>query len=168
MKYRKIIVVGVVAAIIAACPLMAISGGFHRGGPGMGMGKGVMALLGSLDLTDAQKKGIAEILVNYRDVIGPTLDYLVNAKANLSAAIHADPMVEADVRAASGDVAYILEELNVLRAKAGAEIRPLLTADQIERLHELRTGRQEMMTERMGEIRERIDKMLEEWLALEP
>ncbi len=134
----------------------------------MDMGKGFMGPFRNLDLTDAQKKTVAEVLVKYRDVMRTALDYLMTARQNLSAAVHADPMVEEDVRAASRDVASIQEELSVLKAKASAEILPLLASEQVEQLRQNKIDRQERMAERMDKMSEWFDKMLEEWLALDP
>ncbi len=168
MEYRKVLILGIVAVMIVGSAAAATAGGFHGGGPGMDMGKGFMGPFGNLDLTDAQKRAVAEVLLKYREVFQTTIGYLMTARQNLAAAVHADPMVEADVRRVSRDVAYVQEELSVLKAKAAAEILPLLASEQVEQLRQNRTDRQERMAERMEKMSERFDKMLEEWLALEP
>ncbi len=168
MKYRKMLIPGIVAVMIVGFSLAATAGGFHGGGRVMDMGKGFMGSFRDLDLTDAQKRAVAEVLLRYRDVFQTTIGYLMTARQNLSAAVLADPMVEADVRRVSRDVAYVQEELSVLKAKAAAEILPLLASDQAEQLLQNRTDRQERMAERMDKMSERFDKMLEEWLAFEP
>ncbi len=164
MKFqKKVLTFGIIVAMVCACAFTASAKGFRGGGPGMGFG----GLIKSLDLTDAQKKGIAEVLVKYRDEIKTATDKLMTAHENLFVVILADVMIETDVRQTSQEIASIKEDMNVLKAQAVSEIRPLLTSEQIEQLKTKKGGRQEKMKERRQKMGERFDKILEEWLALE-
>ena len=124
-------------------------------------------LIKELDLTDTQKQSIAEVLTKYRDSMKAMADQHITAHEGLTDAIMADPMIETDVRQASQGIALIEEEMNALKAQITSEIRPLLTAEQIEQIKTKRIERQARMKERREEMTTRIDKVLEEWLALE-
>ena len=94
-------------------------------------------------------------------------DQRITAHEALRDAIMADPMIETDVRQASQDLASVVEEMNVLRAQVTSEIRPLLTSEQIEQVKSKRSERKAKMKERREEMSDRIDKVIEEWMALE-
>ena len=128
---------------------------------------GLGMLIKELDLTDTQKKSIAEVLTKYRDTMKAMADQRTTAHEELRDAIIADPMIETDVRQASQELASVMEEMNVLKAQVASEIRPLLTAEQIEQVKTKRSERQARMEERREEMSTRIDKVLEDWLALE-
>ncbi|MDM8551003.1 Spy/CpxP family protein refolding chaperone [Desulfobacterales bacterium HSG2] len=135
-------------------------GGPGMGGPGgFGMGRGLM----ELDLSDAQKTEVADIIKKYRDQTENAVDSLMAAKKNLDTVIHVEEFNEADVRQTFQTIASAQEELVVLMAKIFSEIRPVLTPEQIASLEERRAGRAERMKEWIKFRRSMFDR----WLGTE-
>lgn len=91
----------------------------------------VVSLMIHLNLTDAQKKEIADILKKYQESIKSDVNAVLEARKNLFDAIHADTYDENAVRATSRNAASAEEELAVLRAKIVSEIKAVLTPEQL-------------------------------------
>ena len=83
-----------------------------------------------LGLTDAQKTQAKAIFQGNRDVVKPIFTTLHTEKNNLQALIHADTVDEAAIRAETAKIAGIQADLNVNRAKVGAQFRAILTPAQ--------------------------------------
>ena len=160
---RTIKTLSMVLILVMVFSGMAIAGhgrehGFmkhHRG-----MGYGLRALL-SLDLSDAQKTEVANILKKYRDDMRTSADKLAEAKKNMGEMIHADEFNEAEIRKAFQAISPIKEELVVLRAKIISEIKPVLTPEQIETLKERKAERAEKWKGRKGNKRSKLDSWIE-------
>ena len=83
-----------------------------------------------LGLTDAQKAQAKAIFQGNKDVVKPIFTSLHTEKKNLQALIHADTIDEAAIRAETAKIAGIQADLNVNRAKVGAQFRAILTPAQ--------------------------------------
>jgi len=94
-----------------------------------------------LGLTDAQKTQAKAIFQGNRDVVKPIFTTLHTEKNNLQALIHADTVDEAAIRAETVKIAGIQADLNVNRAKVGAQFRAILTPAQQATLKTLHTKR---------------------------
>jgi periplasmic protein CpxP/Spy len=85
-----------------------------------------------LGLTDAQKAQAKTIFQGNKDVAKPIVTSLRAERENLQALIHADTIDEAAIRAETAKLAGIQADLNVNRAKVGAQFRAILTPAQLD------------------------------------
>ena len=90
-----------------------------------------------LGLTDAQKAQAKTIFQGNKDVMKPIITSLRAERKNLQALIHADIINEAAIRAETAKIAGIQADLNVNRAKVGAQFRAILTPAQLATLKTL-------------------------------
>ena len=104
-----------------------------------------------LDLSEEQKVQVEAIIDKYEDDKDSLVESLKEAREKVSEVIFAEEFNEAAVRAAIGEVSPIMEELVVLHAKIIAELRTVLTPEQIGYLK----GRMEAMKEFRGHRRDR-------------
>ncbi|NVN92881.1 MAG: Spy/CpxP family protein refolding chaperone [Desulfuromonadales bacterium] len=84
-----------------------------------------------LGLTDAQKAQAKAIFQGNRDVVKPIIANLRAEHKNLQTLIHADTIDEAAIRLETTKIAGIQADLNVNRAKVGAQFRAILTPAQL-------------------------------------
>lgn len=84
-----------------------------------------------LGLTDAQKAQAKTIFQGNRDVVKPLYTSLHAERKNLQTLIHADVIDEAAIRAETAKISGIQADLNVNRAKVGAQFRAILTPAQL-------------------------------------
>ncbi len=91
-----------------------------------------------LGLTDAQKAQAKAIFEGNKGVMKPVFTSLRAERKNLQALIHADTVDEAAIRAETAKIAGIQADLNVNRAKLGAQFRAILTPPQLATLKTLR------------------------------
>jgi protein CpxP len=96
-----------------------------------------------LDLTDAQKTQIREILRAHAAEIEAQVQSGMDARKALRDATLASPIDEASIRALARQVGVVQGEGAVLFAKIRAEILPVLTADQQARLAQFHTRMQQ-------------------------
>ncbi len=163
---RTIKTLSMVLVIVMVFSGMAIAGknghdrerGFMKHHRGFGMG--LRALL-SLDLSDAQKTEVANILKKYRDDMRNAADKLAEAKKNMGDLIYADEFNEAEIRKAFQAMSPIKEEFVVLKAKIVSEIKPVLTPEQVETLKERKAKGKEKRKERMEKKRSKLDSWIE-------
>jgi protein CpxP len=150
---KKRIIVGLVWVLILAVD--GLSGGVswagHRdgemfmGGHHKGKDEGPMKILKKLDLTQEQQEKVDAILAEHQSEKQVLHENIKNAKKSLREAMHADAFNEEAIRSASKTLSANMEEMAVFRGKIFAEIRPLLTWEQIEKLSEMRIRPHERM-----------------------
>ena len=121
--------------------------GMRRGGPGgvpMG-GPGGIGFPGlrQLELSDTQREQIRTITQSHRDEMRQIAERTREAQRALHAATDGSAVNEADIRAKSTALAAALGDRAILRAKINAEIVGVLTAEQQQKLTELRTQREQ-------------------------
>ena len=83
-----------------------------------------------LGLTDAQKAQAKAIFQGNKDVVKPIISNLRTERKNLQGLMHADTIDEAAIRAETAKIALMQADLNVNRAKVGAQFRAILTPAQ--------------------------------------
>jgi periplasmic protein CpxP/Spy len=83
-----------------------------------------------LGLSDAQKAQAQAIFQGNKDVVKPIIASLRAERKNLQALIHGNTIDEAAIRAETAKIAGIQADLNVNRAKIGAQFRAILTPAQ--------------------------------------
>jgi Spy/CpxP family protein refolding chaperone len=105
-----------------------------------------------LQLTDAQIERIQTELAEEKDSLKSLISDLHNARIDLRQAIQASGATETSVRAASANVASIEADLAVERLKLYGRIRPILTAEQLEKLKEFRARLDEFVEQAIDRI----------------
>jgi Spy/CpxP family protein refolding chaperone len=123
------------------------------GGPGgpMGFGAPVDLPLGRLNLTDAQKDQVKGIMQSHQVELKALGGRAMAAHDALEAAVTADTMDEATIRAKSSEVAAVDADMAVTRARIRAELVQILTAEQQAQARSIQAEmqqRQEQMRQR--------------------
>ena len=151
--------------LIAALALtMVLAGAFAVGAMNFGGHSGFTGVMGSrilglktliqLNLSDSQKSRILSIIEKYENDIESAKNNLRQARHNIRAAMQAGEFNENAIRNAHRQAAPIKEELLVLGAKMKAEMKTVLTLEQLQLLEERKA-------ERIEEIRGRFDRWFE-------
>lgn len=146
--------------VVAAGVVALMSGGavalFAQGAPGRGAGPGGQArrgfdagfALGQLNLSDAQKQQVRDIMQRNRQQSQPTMQRLEQAIAAERAAINQVPVNEAAVRQAAAALASVQADVAVNQARMHADVWNILTPDQQAKAKELETQAQTRAQER--------------------
>ena len=158
MKHRGVVAAAVAAVLVTgiAVSVMAqpqggpgnTAPGMRHGGPGGPMGgRGGMGLPGlrQLDLSDSQKEQIQTITQSHRDVMRQIAERTREAQRGMDATAEGTSVDEAGIRAQSTALAAALADGAILRANINAEIFGVLTAEQQQKLTELRAQREQRM-----------------------
>lgn len=90
-----------------------------------------------LGLTDAQKTQAKAIFEGNKEAMKTTFASMHTERANLQALIRTDTIDEAAIRAETAKIAGIQSDINVNRAKMGAQFRAILTPAQLTILQTL-------------------------------
>jgi len=144
-RVRKIVVTaGLVALMSAGAVALFAQGGpgrgagqFGPGGPGFGRGLGAGFALGQLDLSDAQKQQVRDIMRRHREQSSGTMQRMEQAMQAQRAAINQVPVNEAAVRQASASLAAVQADAAVDEARLHADIFSILTVEQQEKAKQL-------------------------------
>jgi len=111
------------------------------GGPGgpppndpMGM---FMELGRKLDITEEQHDAIIDIFESYRDKVHPLMQKVVEKKDTLRDAVLADTSSEKTIRAASAELGEAIGDVAVITSEIAAEIKEVLTDEQLEQMERL-------------------------------
>lgn len=134
-KMVKVLVLFCVAALTAFVSIAQADGG-GCGGEQFGKHQqhNFMKIAKKLGLTDAQKAQAKAIFGGNKDVVKPIIASLHTEQTNLRALIHADTVDVAAIRAETAKISSIQADLNVNRAKIGAQFRAILTPAQLATL----------------------------------
>lgn len=115
-------------------------GGFGRGRGGPGGPGGVLGPgFARLNLTDAQKQRVQEIVASHRDELRTAGQRAMAARTALQTATSAETFDEATVRTKAADAAAAEADMAVLRARVFAEVYQILTPDQQTQLKQFQT-----------------------------
>ena len=154
-RVRKIVVTaGIVAVMAGGAVAIFAQGGAGRGagafGPGGLRGRGFAAgfALGQLDLSDAQKQQVRDIMQRHRQQSQPVMQRLQAAMQAQRAAITAVPVNEAAVRQAAAALAAVQADMAVEQARMHADIFSILTVEQQEKAKQLEAQGQARAQER--------------------
>ena len=148
-RVRKIVVTTGIVAILSAGAVSL----FAQAGPGRGAGpfgpggRGGFAL-GQLDLSDAQKQQVRDIMQRDREQMRSTMQRLDQAMQAQRAAINQVPVNEQAVRAAAAQVATVQADLAVAQARVHADIWNILTPEQQTKAKEIEQQAQARARER--------------------
>jgi Spy/CpxP family protein refolding chaperone len=137
---RRIMLLGVAAAMMILGVAFAVQAGpFGHGFRGRGEGP-FMALKAFLDLklTDTQQTALTNVMNKYQDQTENLRNDLREAGRGVLAVLHAPVFDEQEARKAFRAASAVKEELFVLRTKMMAEMKGLLTPEQLALLKERR------------------------------
>ena len=150
-RVRKLVVTTGIVAMLSAGAVSLFAQA--PGGPGRGAGpfgpggRGGFAL-GQLDLSDAQKQQVRDIMQRDREQMRSTMQRLDQAMQAQRAAINQVPVNEQAVRAAAAQVATVQADLAVAQARVHADIWNILTPEQQTKAKEIEQQAQARARER--------------------
>jgi Spy/CpxP family protein refolding chaperone len=126
------------------------------GGGGMG-GPGRLGFPGlrQLDLTEAQREQVRNIHQSHREEGRQIAERTRAAQRELNLASEGTVVNESDIRTKANALAAAIADGTIHRAKVNAEIYNVLTAEQQQKLRELRTQMQERMKNRAQQRQQR-------------
>jgi len=116
------------------CRGMSPEGAACMACPGMDNGIAGIRLkqIMSMDLTDAQKTKVANVLAAHQEESRRLADSLADARQSFFDILHSEKAGdEAAVRKAFGQMSEIMENQVVLKTKITAELKPVLSKDQL-------------------------------------
>lgn len=124
-------------------------------GVGRGLGRpGVGLPLGQLELTDAQRTQVRQLVQQHQQQTAPLVERLRTAADARRQAVEAVPVDEGRIRAASERLAQAQADLTVQQARLRNDIYALLTPEQQQRAQQLRAERDA----RVGQRRQRMQQ----------
>jgi len=157
MKLNKALVGVLFLTIFFAGTVAVEAGRFgrHHGPPGV-MGPGLHGLktMIQLDLSDSQKLQLMSIIEKYDNEKESLKESLREAKRNLARVLETEQPDEAEIRNALRRAAPIKEELFVMRVKMMAELKTVLTSNQLQLLEERKAHRVGRTKARSGPVPE--------------
>jgi Spy/CpxP family protein refolding chaperone len=110
--------------------------GFGNGAPGGALG-GLQTML-ALKLTDAQQQRMSSIIASYQDQRRDLWTQMREARRNIREVLNATSFDEAKAREAYQSASVIREEMFISGAKMMAELKSVLTPEQLNQLKERR------------------------------
>lgn len=134
---RIVVMFSVVALTAFAGIAQAHDGGWGHEQCGKHAHHGFWRIEKKLGLTDAQKAQAKTIFQANKVVVAPIITSMRAERKNLRALMHADTIDETAIRAETAKISGIQADLNVDRAKVGAQFRAILTSDQLTTLKTL-------------------------------
>lgn len=117
------------------------SGRHHRHSGTMGPELRTLKTIIQLDLSDSQKSKIMSIIEKYENERAGLKESLREARKNLSRVLEAEPADEKQIRSALRREAPIREELFVQRMKMAAELKTVLSPEQLQLLEQRKAHR---------------------------
>ncbi|MGH9350490.1 MAG: Spy/CpxP family protein refolding chaperone [Vicinamibacterales bacterium] len=137
------LVAGLGASIAAQGGGPGRRGGFGPGGPGRGGFP-----LGQLELSEAQREQVREVMQRHRDQMQEAGRRLREAHQAQRAAVEAVPLNEGLIRSTSQTLATAQTDMALLRARIHSDVWSLLTPEQQQKAKELREQRANRANER--------------------
>jgi Spy/CpxP family protein refolding chaperone len=135
-----LIAIGICALAVAGAFAGRVSAdAIPQGSGGDGAPKMFRRIARALDLTDDQKAQVKTILKNHVAEITAQMTASRNAKRALRDAVVAQPLDESAIRARAADAGRVHADGAVLFARIRAEVDPILTDDQREKLKALQS-----------------------------
>ncbi len=109
-----------------------------------------ITLRAELDLTDAQRAQLADIVKSHKSEIVAAVKPVIAKRRALNDAVLAETTDEKAIRAAADDLGHSVGDFAVLAAKIKQEAAAVLTPDQKEKLADFR-----------GRVEKSVDEMME-------
>ena len=117
---------------------------------GMRSGLGGLRAFLELKLSDSQQAEMMNIVNKYRNERESLRNSIAETRKDLSTVLQAAQLNEEDARKAFRAASAIREEMFLLRAKMMAELKSVLTPEQLELWKERKTRRLEIVKHRLG------------------
>jgi protein CpxP len=134
----KIIIAAVAIVLLGAVAVSQTVKRTHWGGPGMiGGGLGLEFYSHQLDLTDAQRTQMKDILTKEKPTVHPLYLQLEQAHHQMRQLTENGTFDEAQVRAVATQQSQVMTELAVQQARIQSELIQVLTADQKAKLKDI-------------------------------
>jgi Spy/CpxP family protein refolding chaperone len=153
----KVLIAGLALTIVlaGAYAVDAMHSGRRSGFTGA-MGSRILGLktLIELNLSDSQKSQLLAIIDKYEKDMEIARNSLREARHNIRTILKAGELNEYDLRNACRQAAPIKEDLLVMGAKMKAELKTVLTPEQLQLLEERKA-------QRMKQYRDRLDSRFE-------
>ncbi len=165
IKGQRMGTMGLIAGVLALIALVGAGGvyAFGHGGPGgRGGGFGGLKMLMQLDLTDAQKSQIREVLPAFRAEKDRRQADRKAMRERIRTLMEAERFDENEVRLAFREMAPLMEDMAVSRLRFMHEVKAVLTPTQIAAVKERFMEREN----RHGEHRRIRESMMDTWLSM--
>ena len=135
-----VLAVTLMTAVGFSQTVVKAAGPGHRGG---GFGGPMMGMFADyLDLTDAQRAQMKDIMTKEKPTIKPLMQQLSQSHQQLRQLESAGTFDEAKVRALATQQAQTMTELTVQKARIKSELMQVLTPDQKDKMAKFETRRQ--------------------------
>jgi Spy/CpxP family protein refolding chaperone len=188
IKYISIIMLMVISLISTAAAEKSCEtgeymsghsqGARHKGhgmmdGPGLmnrpmkGIGGITLKQLMHMDLSDTQKKGVANILLTYRDDNRNMTDQLMKAKKAFFETVSAkNGSDESAVRQSFKQMSAIMEDLVVQKTKIMADLKPILSKEQLKEIAAHKSGKSDKKdkSKKMKKHHDVHQDMMDTWI----
>lgn len=151
----KVSTIGVAVAMAACLATAAYAQDGGRRGPGGPGGRMGFPGLAALNLSDAQRQQVREVMQRHREEMQTVGKQLHDAFDAQREAVEAVPVNEALIRSTSQSLANVQVEMALLRARVHSEVWSLLTPDQQQTAKELKDKREARMKDRAQRFRQR-------------
>jgi Spy/CpxP family protein refolding chaperone len=136
-----VLAVTLMAAIGFSQTVVKAAGPGHRGGGGFG-GPMMGLYADYLDLTDAQRAQMKDIMTKEKPTIKPLMQQMAQSHQQLRQLESAGTFDEAKVRALATQQAQTMTELTVQKARIKSELMQVLTPDQKDKMAKFEARRQ--------------------------
>jgi len=157
LRNFRILTLGAVVVLAVAGSAMVFAQGPGGPGPrgprGGGPGIGGDLPLRALDLTEAQRAQVQQLVQQHREATRALFERVRTSREAQRQAMEAIPFDESSIRAARSAVAEVEADLAVQQARLQGEIHGLLTTEQQQRLEKIRADREARMKERLARPR---------------
>ena len=152
MENKKTMTILVAVVLLFAVTFAVEAGTFgpHMQKRGMGSGFGGLRVFLDLKLSDPQQETMTNIINKYQDLREGLRERLIETRQNLTGVLNAEPFNEETARKAFRKASTVREDMFVLRAKMMAEMKAVLTPEQLELFKERKPARFERMKGRFG------------------
>jgi Spy/CpxP family protein refolding chaperone len=156
MKLTKALAVMVAGLMVVAVVFAAEARPF---GPnpqkwGMRSGFGGLKAFLELKLSEPQQMEMMNIITKYQSEREDLRNRMIGSRKSLKTVLHAENFNEDDARKAFREASTVREEIFVLRAKMMAELKAVLTPEQLELLKERRA-------QKLGRMKHCLENRLE-------
>ena len=147
-KLTACLLVGLIATVAVGAPLAAAKTAKYRHGPLAQTPLGrlivgnfgrLLVLRSELNVTDQQRDQVRQILESHKAEIGRYAQAIWQKRNALRDAVTADAPDEAAIRKAAGALGEVIGDASVAAVKLRAEVAPVFTEEQKERIEECRT-----------------------------
>jgi Spy/CpxP family protein refolding chaperone len=112
----------------------------------------LLVLRSELGVTHDQKKKVAEIIKSHRDEIRPVAKEIIAKRRSLQQAVVNKQGDETAIRSAATELGKAVGDAGVLASKIVAQVKPVLTSQQIDRIEKFRDDTQKATSEWLDQM----------------